>query len=365
MKMRTWLSLVSALCALEAYAADPTPKHELIPTQDAGQPGSLCPLPPEVQDGYKLDPEFFEAHPFRGCLHVFADGVQGDRYTPYPFQIYSGEKNIFTGTADLAYVKKLMKGSGYRPLQVAGQNRAYAYVYLNHLVASCGAYNEMFTFYAAVKDEDVKKDEQKSDADPTKIKATFISPKDADGRDNPISPVAALSAPGAVFFFHMAMLDKPIAIDYGRSLMGFDKKFGKIELNEPGAQRRFSATDADGKLIVESDVSENLADVQSAVVNGLIPALAANGLSLPVPDPAKKPMNLWPLVSRLPGGPMVTTYFFNRIQPMLRKLTATDTFKLGDSPATRELRDMRFAPTAITWAPVVGALESPQWYDAK
>jgi len=323
-------------------SSDPTPVHELQPRSDAGKAVSPCPVPAKGPNQLSLAsdwPDFFKDHPLLGCL--FSPEEEG--YTPYPFQVFSGETNIYAGTSDLQHVTEKMSGSGYYPVRAImpdGRARAYAYVFFNRPTGSnVGTYTEFFTFFAASTNPN------------TSLKAT-----------NGIAPIVALGLPGVVYYFDRAVLSNDNAIRYGRSLMGFNKTHGNVQFNEPGTMRDFVASEPSG-LILHAQVKEDPADTPAAVRDGLIPTLVDNfGPSAPMPPPATDPQ-MWTLVSRLPGGPMVTSYFFNKQNPAFRLLTSSDTLQFGESEVGAELKSFDFKASSIVWSrEVLCSIESPEWW---
>lgn len=333
-----FLAAIGATLAAASPAA--TPRFEIIEDPTL----ALCPIPAdrnETPATTSVDPDFFAQHPLRGCLHTETD----NRYTPYPFQAFGGHISILVGTVDLDGARAITQGSGYSPLKVKGENRAYVSFMVNHIPSSTvGAYNEFFTVYAVTKDDD---------STATKEFANV----------NAISPIAALFANGVVSYFNAAFLDDQDAIDYGRDTMGFDKKLAKVSVQESGVNNEMFAYDENHLRVLHAMVSENPADMQDAVVNGLIPSLVANGITpppAPTGQPAIQPMAA---VSRLPGGPTVVTTFYNRQASLFRKLDANDTVTLGDAPVAQKLKNMHFRATAISWSNGgVGAIESPLWF---
>lgn len=323
--------------------------YELLETKIAGTYDSLCALPAGQTELRNQNLEYFSKLPLRGCL---SNTINGKReYTPYPFQVYSGETNIFSGTADLKYVQDIMADSGYLPLKVEGEQKAFAYVFLNNATgSSVGAYTELFTFYAAYKEG--------AENQITEIKAP-------EGTNT--TPVLALGVPGVHYYFHRAYLSDQAAIRYGRSIMGFDKVDAEIIIESPSDEKRdFFANDANGIQMLEAKVFEN-DNLYEKALPDFVKVFQTNFGTLPPPPENSQ---IWTLVSRLPGGDIETTFFHNRQTAKFRVFnpesgSATEYLKFGETTQLGvDIKNMSFEPTALIWSrDIVASLESPLWMD--
>lgn len=171
----------------------------------------------------------FQRYPLSGT-HVTRSGA----VVSTPFHCYDADALILYGTADLAALESLTQGTGYFPVSTDTDpgRRGFVRLWLmDYQDTILGPYHE------------------------------WVISIDADRHPRAIPWKNAFSAmvPSADPDHHglidRLLLDQPLACEYGRELLGLDKRPGRFAIQRERSRVRFEVTDAEGLLVARGDLA--------------------------------------------------------------------------------------------------------------
>ena len=274
---------------------------------------SEAPALPVVLGTGRRDP-LFSRQPLTG-RHLTRHGVTA----PTPFHCYDGDALVLLGTADATATRRVVP-PGHEPLLTSEGQAIVTLWLMQYHDTSLGPYDELVVSVLV-------------DTQPRTVAWT-----------GPYSLLAAMSRPDACGAIGKLLLDRQLPIDYGREILGLDKRLGRFAYGRVGAVRTFAVTDARGNLVARGAVREERGLVARAL--SLVGLARASALAATIR-------------STLAGGQQLLAVTTDVLAPARNKLTdvwmkgigtvhvidAADTIELGpDSELGAELGALGFTP---------------------
>jgi len=264
----------------------------------------------------EVDP-LFQRHPYEGLAKTSSGKV------PVPFHGYSMDGVFLQGLVDLNYAKEMLKNEDWQPVGTRDGKALGSVWFMNYSNCTLRSYREI-------------------------IFAILVSQKPGGlivDVDNELKiGTLAITDPSIRYISWRLWLDSQIAIDYGRELLGIDKKTMKVDTWETKDTFRKYSIQSQGKMLFQGEFTMNTAGIsQLAFIPSAINAVGIKGLSLE---------ETYFAVSQMKGVVSGTTnnmylHFFVRGDPVFTTWDSS-AFKLelGD-----EVKGWQFVPKYIQWMP--------------
>lgn len=269
----------------------------------------------------RSDPFFTVEHPPTRSITLSTGQV-----VPIPFAVYQADLSLVYGLVDASMVRRIMEGSGHKPVITRGG--AIARVLIWELDTVVGPYEELAIVFESSTEE--------IEVPWVNAYSTFVPTLDAR----------------TTYFMHKLILDRRPSIYFGREFLGFDKIFGCIDIertSDPlsGTTRTFAFWDTEGRAVLSGHLNEPDMAVSTAL--GAHRLGEAMGLDSPVYLPSPAPEAVFGGVSPdvMDGG---RTWKYNVVNVKLNgPVTEFDgELQISDeSPMGSELRDLGFEPTVV------------------
>jgi hypothetical protein len=261
-----------------------------------------------------VDP-LFQRHPYEGLVKTASGKV------PVPFHGYSMDPVIIQGLVDLKYAKEILKNEDWVPVGTRDGKALASIWFMHYDNCTLRAYQEII--FAIVVAQ---------------------NPLTVDV-DNDLSiGTLPLTNPSTRFLSWRLWLDSQIAIDYGRELLGIDKRSMTVDAWTIKDTFREYRIQSQGKMLLNAELTMNSGTLsQLAFIPSAVSAVGFKGLSLE---------EMYMPVSQMKGVVKGTTnnvylHFWVRGDPILTSWKSSS-FKLefGD-----ELKGWQFVPKYIQWMP--------------
>ncbi|MEZ4270765.1 MAG: hypothetical protein R3C68_04835 [Myxococcota bacterium] len=305
-------------------------------TLHSGDNSKRTPPLPQVQATNRTrntdatDP-FFSQFPRTGVFETSAGGKVLE-----PIYYRDSNLSIVYGTADIAPLRELMRGTGYEPITYEPGDRGLVYFFVGqHEKSDFPDYKEFVVTIAA---RPVQPDSEK---------------KMIPWVNGYSSIVPVLS--GAAGFLYKLTLTDALAVDYGKQKLGMDKVKAPIEYVCDDHGVAFGAVDNHGKKIATGQMqpADTSPAGQLAAATGLAHAFGLKDASQ-LPPPAQSTI---PLITKdvlNPSGPTKTTNLHSVPSPntTISLFQKNDKIDFGSkSEIGAFFQNIHFIPTAWTQHP--------------